>query len=264
MAPSASIESACFMCMCARWLEDEDRGHWRCCGASNCLRSMCAGPWLNRVYKAASWRLSCSTIVVPFLIPSFNKEIFPQHFTTAVRGASVSSIHPANCPPNAKTAFSSILFGSFRKINNWKHTVLRASQTDSMFHLRTPRYVSLTPRARLPQPSWGLDLVFVQYRGLELRALVNAPPEEINFSWMSPWCFERQPGAARVVGLQQPIKKRNNDVPQDNTMQIHQDFVSDFYFILNKFSNPRSAPVLTNNTEPDKRHSKLIFNFFKK
>lgn len=70
--------------------------------------------------------------------------------------------------------------------------------------------------------------------------------------------------AARVVGLQQPINKRNNDVPQDNTMWIHQDFVSDFYFFLNKFSNPRSAPVLANNPEPDKRHSKLLFIFFKK
>lgn len=97
-------------------------------------------------------------------------------------------------PQMQKNPFSSILFGSFRKINNWKRTVLRASQTDLMFHLRMPRYVSLTPRARLPQPSWGLDLMFVQCRGLELRALVNAPPEEINFSWMSPWCFERQPG----------------------------------------------------------------------
>lgn len=70
--------------------------------------------------------------------------------------------------------------------------------------------------------------------------------------------------AARVVGLQQLINKRNNDVPQDNTMWIHQDLVSDFYFILNKFSNPRSAPVLANNPEPDKRHSKLLFIFFKK
>ncbi len=121
--------------------------------ADNCQQSLCVGPWLNRVDRAGAQRLLCCTIV-PYLIPLLTIESpFPILSQWLEEPIHLTSIHLTE--PECKNPFSCILIGPFGKINNWKHNVLRAGDTDLMRHLRTPSraHVFLTFLPKLPSSS---------------------------------------------------------------------------------------------------------------
>ena len=227
---------------------------------------MCVGLWLNRVYRGGT-----PAIVAPRYCRSIshsphNNGIFPTHFPTVGGGENVSPIHPPDCPRMQKTLLALFCLAPSGKINNWKHYVLKTDLSLTSEHLSM--YVSPplpSPRSPLPPslaPSWGLDWVFVQCRGLELRALVNAPWEKINFSWMSPWCFKRRAGAGGLVCPHQPINKRNTDVPQDWAKQIHEDaeFGSEMIFPLKLQGLSLRINGVVNKTfsESDMRQNKAL------
>jgi len=172
--------------------------------AGNCLQNLFAGPWLNGVYQAGATAIVVQRYCCSISHSPFNNGIFPLHFSTVFARASLSPIHPPDCPQMQKNPFSLILSGFFGNINNWMHNISRARVTDLLFHLRTPQHACVL--LVLPFPSGG----FVQCKEHELGALVNVPREKINFSWMSHVCFKRQGGGGK------PINKRNPDVPQNN------------------------------------------------
>ena len=112
--------------------------------------------------------------------------------------------------PSGKLMTESIMFSMQQ---DWFNALVCICCPLTLHTLVSPSSLLTSPRGP------GLSVCTIQ--GVELRALVNAPWEKINFSWMSPWCLKRQAEGGRVVCFQQPTTKTL--ISHKTTMQIHQD-----------------------------------------
>lgn len=77
-------------------------GRWGNCrkdrSVGNCLRSMCVGPWLNKVYQAGALAIVVQRYCCSISHSTPNNGIFPLQFAIAVGGAKLYPIHPPDCP----------------------------------------------------------------------------------------------------------------------------------------------------------------------